>query len=334
MWHGTRSAMPELISQAGHIKTRISLHGNPYRAWVNPMALIPHQVLDCAIYLYPTRLDAKNGERAGGSGFLIGVPWASDKDKHHVYAVTASHVVREGNAIVIRLNTQDGMFDVLDTNAGAWIHHAISDVAVCPIDLTGKYQYRFISDTYLLTEAGMKSGILPGPPIGPGQDVFFVGRFFAHDGRQRNTPTVRFGTISMMPSEPIPVHNRPDQIAFLVEFHSIGGYSGSPVFVNPYFWGISISKQIFGIPLLGVDFMHFPNWATVKESDQKTDCAGRLQVALNTGVAGVIPAWKISDILNSEEMVSQRLEAENKASTTRIMPILDSQQKPLTHSSE
>ncbi len=36
------------------------------------MPRITDDILDCVIYLYPSELDARNGERVGGSGEQIG----------------------------------------------------------------------------------------------------------------------------------------------------------------------------------------------------------------------------------------------------------------------
>ena len=68
--------------------------------------------------------------------------------------------------------------------------------------------------------------------VGPGDDVFFVGRFISQQGQQRNTPTVRQGVISMLPHEKVPSWEGTPVDSFLVEARSLSGYSGSPVFLN------------------------------------------------------------------------------------------------------
>jgi hypothetical protein len=35
--------------------------------------------------------------------------------------------------------------------------------------------------------------------IGPGEDIFMIGRFIDHDGAASNIPSARFGNISTMP---------------------------------------------------------------------------------------------------------------------------------------
>jgi hypothetical protein len=80
------------------------------------MPRVPDMMLDCSIYLYPSRSDAETGEQYGGSGFLVGVRSKNMMLPHleHTYAVTNRHVVEWGSSPVIRLNTASGGKDVLD----------------------------------------------------------------------------------------------------------------------------------------------------------------------------------------------------------------------------
>src|SRR5260370_1057024 len=66
-----------------------------------------------------------------------------------------------------------------------------------------------------------------------GGSGFLVGRFVNHEGRQKNSPSVRFGNLAMMPGEPV-YHKHSEsqgEESFLVDIRTISGYSGSPVFV-------------------------------------------------------------------------------------------------------
>jgi hypothetical protein len=141
--------------------------------------------------------------------------------------------------------------------------------------------------------------------IGLGDETFMVGRFVNHEGIQRNSPSLRWGHISMLPSEPVyhPSNPRNEQESFLVEVYSLPGYSGSPVFVRPFSspklkLGYSIEELSAqdcahaqsGPWLLGVD------WGYI---------GSHLQ-ALHTGMAGVVPAWRLLDLLNSDHLVEQR----------------------------
>ena len=203
------------------------------RYWVSEpveqqMPRIDDQFLDCSIYLYPTVENAKRGDAIGGTGFIVGVPYRRANGYTHRYAVTCSHVIRRGRAPVVRVNTRDGEFDVLDLAPDQWIHHPDGhDIAVCPVSLPANdFKY-----TWLPPELFVTKKLIEEEDIGPGDEAFFVGRFITHEGRQRNLPTARFGNISMMPWEKVTNRMGLDQESFLVEGRSRPCYSGLPLFV-------------------------------------------------------------------------------------------------------
>lgn len=277
------------------------------------MPRIDDKWLDSVIYLYPTLEQAYAGERAGGCGFLLGVQSDSSKDPQHIYAVTNSHVIREGRSPVIRVNTQDGGLDVIEKTTDDWEHHPDGDdIAVCPVVLSEeRYKTNLIPK-----QACVNSAHIRVFGMGPGDDVFALSRFVEHEGRQRNTPVVRFGNIAMMPIDRIKLEGRDYFVdAFLVEARSLSGHSGSPVFVylNPdafYRPGdrASIPNQMIRGPwLLGVDFAHMPWIGRVK--DNAGEHPEGWTVELNSGLMAVAPAWKLQEWLDSPEMVARRLPA-------------------------
>ena len=68
--------------------------------------------------------------------------------------------------------------------------------------------------------------------IGLGEELLVVGLFASHHGRKMNIPIVRSGMIAAMPWEPIwDAKTGQNFEAFLAEVRSIGGLSGSPVWV-------------------------------------------------------------------------------------------------------
>ena len=224
------SIVEEEMHRQGKWVVRKSARGYDYRVWRRgSMPRIHNQFLECSVYLYPSKEAAEKGERAGGSGFLISIK-AAVEGWTHIYAVTNSHVIREGNSPVIRLNTQSGETDVLEYEQDAWIHHPDGDdIAVCPLDFpAAQFVVRFIDrDKVFVTPNRIRFF-----DIDIGDGTFMVGRFSNHEGKQRNTPSVRFGNIAMMPDEPIKHPRGHMQESFLIESRSIGGYSGSPVFVH------------------------------------------------------------------------------------------------------
>jgi hypothetical protein len=187
---------------------------------------ITDQMLNCVVYLYKSKKDADAGARRGGTGFLVAVPSKIYPQKSYHYVVTNRHVL-EGGARVIRLTTKAGQSDSLEVGQDAWILDPRGhDLAVCHLALAHDlHRFTAISTDIFLTES-----IISEWGIGVGDDAFMVGRFINHEGKQCNTPTARFGSISMMPQETIR-HDGHDEVSFLVEVRSISGYSGSPIFV-------------------------------------------------------------------------------------------------------
>ena len=197
------------------------------------------------------------------------------------------------------------------------------DLAVCPIKLApAVHRINYVPTNLFLTK-----GLIENFQIGPGDDVFIIGRFVnCSEGKQRNLPSVRFGNISQMPWEPIVIEGHPQE-SFLVEARSISGYSGSPVYVylpqqvdgtiNPEIKKMvtdgklklpGVSSKRVNIPmqigpwLLGVDFCHIrwdePIWSKITKKPISDDWF----IKSNTGMMGVVPAWKLHEILEGPAM--------------------------------
>jgi hypothetical protein len=196
------------------------------------MPNIPQHYLDCTIYLYQCVEAAERGENSGGSGCLISVASDSDLDfPEHLYAVTNKHVAR-GGFPVVRLNTVDGKTTILELSQDDWIAHPEGDdLAVLPLALSPETEHEYfpISSYRFLNRESI--GAFGG--FGAGDDTFMVGRFITHAGKQRNTPSLRFGSIAMLPFDKVKLEGHMQE-AFLVETRSMSGYSGSPVlFIDP-----------------------------------------------------------------------------------------------------
>ncbi len=281
--------------------------------------VIPYDYLDCVMYVYPSADDARGGERLGGSGFLVGVELPLCQLRQ-VYAVTAWHVIRGMETPVLRVNKiknspTDSEFDCLDT--GEWVHSAEDDIAVTAMNIAWENYGYFVVDEKEFVD------IRKAVYIGPGDEVFMVGRFINLEGEQRNTPTARFGNIAMLPDE---------ENVYLVEHHSLPGYSGSPVFVrvdtdqrggkyasiHNLTDGYSAAKRddlprFYGPWLLGVDSFHIQDWLPVYDAKQDTSIASpKRWIRANSGMAGIVPAWKVLELLNCEKLVKQRESDDNK----------------------
>ncbi len=282
------------------------------------MPRIDDNYLDCSIYLYPSVEAAKEGRAAGGTGFLASVPCETIPNATFIYAVTNAHVIRNGSP-VIRLNTQAVAVDIAPLRDADWTPHPDGDdLAVTGITglSVATHKFRTVPISMFLTREVSKQY-----NIGPGEDVFVVGRFVTVEGRQKNTPSARFGHIAMMPGEPIRTDTGVSQESFVVEAKSISGYSGSPVFVR--ILPLSLRPEAEELAtrgwtwLLGVDWGHI-NDPRIRDAvrDPKGILVGTVEA--NTGMMAVVPAWRLLDFLMGDKLVMVRRKSEQKIKEKKV----------------
>ena len=144
--------------------------------------------------------------------------------------------------------------------------------------------------------------------IGAGDEIFLTGLFSNHYGTKKNLPIIRTGHIALMPEEKVHTDSMGDIDAYLIEARSIGGLSGSPVFVyispmRASDGGVALGSQRFY--WLGVMHGHWD----IDESridGQSMDTVGR---SINMGIGIVVPATKVLEIINGEDFAKQREQA-------------------------
>ena len=172
-----------------------------------------------------------------GTAFFMGVPIPDDPDGRDMpVVVTALHVLwrieERHNEIYLRVNTHDGGFGYVLMPFQAWSRpdhsDGVVDAAACyfPHDNVQKYDFRYLGMEHVATHE-----TLTGEDLGVGDDVFLAGLFVSHAGQGRNEPIVRSGTIAAMPAEDV-LTTQGYMRAYLIESRSVGGLSGSPVFVD------------------------------------------------------------------------------------------------------
>jgi len=303
------------------------------------MPALPPELLDTVVYLYPDTDAAIKGERMGGCGCLVVLPTQTEPYvTGFMYIVTASHNVKEGQTFVVRVNTRDGGMGIIENTQPGWTHHKYGDdLSVLSINL----EYATVKSRGLTPDWFISKERMEQYKIGPGDETFMVGRFVSHEGKQKNTPAVRFGNIAMMPHEPVRTRRGLLQECFLVETRSLPGYSGSPVFVHPYPFNY-FKREIVPPMFLGIDMGHLTDSRPVIKKDvwrqgrrEKVD--ENWIVETNTGMSCVIPAWKVWELLHSEELMEQRrqvleeFEKEKAASSVAFDSADDSESpSPLT----
>ena len=149
------------------------------------MPKIPAMIRNAAVYLYPSAEDAKHGRNFGGTRFIIGEPSKrhAKYGRRHVYVVTNWHVAVQGSP-VIRFNTRSGPPDIFDFDAHDWFFDGKHDIAVLPINVDPDRH----AVTVVHSQMFVTKDIIQRAEIGPGDDIFMVGRFMDHDGGQEIGP--------------------------------------------------------------------------------------------------------------------------------------------------
>ena len=160
----------------------------------------------------------------------------------------------------------------------------------------------------------IKQDELKSPKIGIGDEVFITGLFTYAPGRQRNMPILRHGNIAMIPGEQIETDDGYADV-YLIEVRSIGGLSGSPVFVRET---IKLSGErdagdpgeLHGLGrtyLLGLVHGH---WDINESEINNPNAPHDPRRGVNLGIAIVVPADKIIEIINRPELKARRAEEE------------------------
>jgi len=192
---------------------------------------IPSHARKTVAFLAYESADGKR--RFCGTAFFVSLP----RDDRTVfgYLVTARHVIdgirtRSGDATIwVRVNTSAGGFRHIGVPLNEWVVHSDStvDVAVWSVPgLPDDVDAKWIPESMIADDA-----LVRDCQIDVGDEVFVLGLFVNHSGHNRNLPIVRVGNIAAMPEEKVDSAIGPLD-AYLIEARSIGGLSGSPVFVK------------------------------------------------------------------------------------------------------
>jgi len=277
------------------------------------MPRVQPRFLFSVFYLYPSEQDALDNSEEGATGFFFGEKSEVSPNFPHLYAVTNRHVVfRKGmEQPVLRINTKDGKFKTFPTDRSDWRPHRDGDdIAICPVyfDISLHaiefFERGFITDDKFIKDFN----------VGAGDDVVMIGRFRTYAGKSKNLPTVRFGNISAMNEEK--VHNPftgLTQESYIVEMRSMSGYSGSPVLLHiPYMsfrWTHPPSHPEDTNFVTGASYTSLLgiNWGQIVYKEKAKDQYDQeLIIEMDSSMAGVVPIYKLMDLIDSEELVEMR----------------------------
>lgn len=280
------------------------------------MPRIPDAYIDSVIYLYDSLDAAEGGDPFGGCGVLIGVEAESSPGQCHTYAVTNAHVSDSNR--VLRYNSRQGLRSIDLVDARWYSHPDGWDVTVCYL---GRHDVIFDDRmTAIRSDSLMTRELIEQIPLRHGDELFMVSRYLGHAGDYDNEPVVRFGTLAKRRPVMIRQDDDNDQESFLAEMRSLPGHSGSPAFL--YFSGTQLrlgADDVERLPkaainFLGIDWGHIPEMIPVVQVDadgtsEETD----LYTSDNSGMTCIVPAWRITEVLEREELRNERRRAEKAA---------------------
>jgi hypothetical protein len=333
---------------------------------VDYMEAVPDENLKTVVFLCVEE-ETEGGKKRipRATGFLVNVPIEDSPGYIIEYVVTARHCIHEAvkyKQIFIRANRNDGEFIEIATNAEDWVQHDNADVALIPFFPKMLPSGIKRADLALISiDLGLFVG---GPPeykmaynipdygereIQPriGHLIYFLGLFTEHYGKKRNLPIARFGNISHMPDLITLKEGGEDDdgieystTAYLAEFHSLGGHSGSPVFflipivsniplrivtTNGKQERIEMVDNLISVTgFMGLISGHYPIPESAKRTGEFKHIAGDIKTDVSSGIAIITPAEAVRQLLMRNDLIEQREEISKIAEANEPKPILDS----------
>jgi hypothetical protein len=262
------------------------------------LMLVPDEVRKCVVFIGLQKADLSF--HMAGSGFLL--TRGAEGGGGPGYLVTARHVI-DGirnlglTKVFVRINRTNWTAVWLESELSNWFVHPTDtsvDVAITLFGVWKEMDHLYITFNSCATQEKLSEN-----EVGLGDEVFITGLFRHHHGQQRNIPIVRVGNIACLTEEKIITGKYGEIDAYLIEARSIGGLSGSPVFVN-----LGVVRKLAGkirfaegdprLLLLGLIHGHFD----VKAHDIDTQDQDSLTPEkVNTGIAMVVPFQRIAEVI-------------------------------------
>lgn len=258
--------------------------------------IVPDEVLQCVVFI-----GCENKKDGGhfyfGSAFFVGRD-AGNSTCDRVFLVTARHVIdniRKTGAteVCIRVNLSAGGSEWQKTAVESWFSHPTDktiDVAILEKGIPAELAHRVIPHTLFVTHKHIAEY-----EIGLGEELFITGLFKYYKGSKQNIPIVRIGNLACAGSERVETEDYGEILALLAEVRSLGGLSGSPVFLN--LGRVRVIRDTVTLvgpsPVLlqGLIHGHF-------ESKVRSDAASHDEAEkLNVGIAVVVPINSIMDVI-------------------------------------
>jgi len=243
-------------------------------------------------------------------------------------------------AMVVRLNTKTGTSKVIQTPPKNWIYPDDPTIDICAFRFNEvKHDGADELEINSINLQTMAIGTHPthtAEAVGLclGDEVFICGAFVGRVGYRKNIPVVRIANIAAMPEEPVDLAS-PRKPAYLIETRSLGGTSGSPIFLNlqstrirrqqhGYQIGFtrvtpdsvpiaSTSHLILPYLLLGVFiYFHGGNYLQDFVAEDDSEIHPLKDADFNSGIGVALPVSLIIELLNSTEAKESRMKEVNE----------------------
>ena len=277
------------------------------RAFAGP---IPPEVKSIVVFVF---IEKEGDLIPNGTAFFVGVKNPSEPTRSVVYLITAKHVLYKPDTtefldkVFVRINKRKGgskinpiPIRVEGENKTVFFHSdpTVDIVAIPFLPDQTRFDFKFLPDEYITTQEDYNK-----LHIREGSDVFFTGLFKPYLGSKKNYPIVRFGRVALVTDEKIEWQGKLMSL-YLIEAGSYGGNSGSPVF---FYLGSDRTPGVLnlGNPVLklaGVMQGAFQDTQEIKVIETK-----RTPISVsNMGIAAIVPAFKVHELLFSDEIKHQR----------------------------
>lgn len=270
---------------------------------------VPEEMLKCVVFVYV----AKGNERKpAGTAFFVGYPVPGYTEEPLGLLLTANHVIAairahgDDGKVHLRFNKKTGGTVWAAVPLDAW-HQPDSKVDCAMFLFRPEPELGVDYRAWALSPAVATDEVIREEGIGLGDEVFTVGLFRNHLGTDQNEPIVRVGNIAAFPTSEVQSKDFGPLKAILVEARSIGGLSGSPVFVHMGYarWREGedgkqgeVARAGIATPFFLLGIMHGHWDAPLNSIDEK----------INVGIAIVVPAEQIMNAIRPimDEMAALR----------------------------
>jgi hypothetical protein len=262
----------------------------------------------------------------GGTGFFVTLKSETHLGLYFSYLVTAKHCVLKAYQRYGHLKARSNLRDrtgtaLVNLDEKEWVFPEDPgiDIATMSVNVHPSIEVLTLPCEHLASSQSIEDF-----GIGIGDETIAIGLFTQRSGKRLNIPILRSGIISAMPEEALfDAGTGAEFHAYLVEMRSIGGLSGSPVFVSVPSHrarGFNVSNEQTGYSLaVGVIRGHWE--MTTQQDDSLEDFINEGRV--NMGIAMVTPIQEVTNLVMTNAKLKASRDSMEKQHEAGQMTIED-----------